>query len=816
MQKILSMKHLFYPTGQPRATMKEVCRIQEIQKRLDEIQDTGEHHGAGSDSEYIKLSNMELQLERLYDWKNEIFVENGKKGVKDIVGMVRLNPEWDNVMLPLEYFSTNSVFAVCKAGKWGLIASDGSNHIVCNPQYDAMKSAMTYRCSASYIDLFVVEKNGKKGLLKDNGEELVPCVMDKINHKGGIIALHKDRKVGMVSENVNYDVAWPEFDEIDFSCNELMIPARKGNQRGRINRTSGEFEVDGLELPILNTVETIEFEGIEIDLCIIEIRGKQEKRFRFKSTVAELLDKLKVSCYERGITEFDTFIDRFIHTNIHLADITSMPLAGHVIPQVKDIGDEINLPNTNPLYKSCLEEWIDSMSVTDFYDQIFDAEIKSLMKLPPKRRFPDLCPTIEDQEENIKFPLDVIPGWRGQTAIIRNNQWYIKEIGSIEYGGFDEIRGVFPGRLRVRKDNVWSDVDTGACGQTDDESFLDAFYHLCNFLDSLLGNTEGSYIASEIMERCRNIDMKTIEYGKPDYEIVGTINIHGLIIRKIKNTILADAVEAPEYLYVLDKPLLAIARQLRTVQLNMMWGTAFGKEICTIDNPREFLQNLKLTPRSGDVYLYGRIGRRNSSEGLADEIEMCYNELYSFNDVVIERNGRYGLRDTTGHLVLMPEYDSVTPITDHHGMPRGAIVTLNGKTAFAKRSMPMPAEEFWYDDIELFFYDVPKYIVRRKNKIGLIDVNGNLIIPCEMDEITKPQKGCSLIRKGNRWGLIIENEEVYMGDPVLVEPQFENWRCDGIFTVTKDDVEGYINEYGVFTVVAEERCELLDVIFAKR
>ena len=817
------MEQFFIPKEQPKATIIEVRRIQEIQKRLDEIHNEGGDHGAGPESEYIKLSNMECQLQSLYDWGNEIFIENGKKGVKDILGKVRLNPEYDEIIIPLDFFSTKSSFAVCKSGKWGLIASDGSNRITCNPQYDNMMSAMTFRSSDTHIDLYIVEKDGKKGLIKENGDELVPCVLDEIEHQYETIVLLKDGKVGFVSENLNYDIAWPDYDEIDFAYDDIMLPARKGNIWGRINRTSGDFEVDAIEPSSLNILETIDYQGVKIDLCSIEISGKLMKRFRFKVPVDDLLNGMMKDCLERNFSEFDAFINEFIHTDILLSDGSKMPLAGHVIPQTKDFGNEKNLPTTDPLFKDFLEQWIDDMAIKDFYQQVFDIEIKSLMKTPPKMRKSDkqwymiqesdFSPIPEDFDNDIKFPIDDAPGWSGQSAVIRNNQWYIRPKYEKEYGGFDEIRGVYPGRLRVRIGNKWSDVETGAIGQTDDEGYLDAFYHLCNYLDNLLGNTEGCYIASEIAGKCKDIEMSTIEYPKPNYEVIDTINIYGLIIRKIKNSILADAVDAPKYLYVLDKPLMAIARKLKTVDLNLMWGSAFGDESCSIEDPREFLQNIKLTPRSGDVCLYGQLGRNHSNGELAKDIRRCYNEMYSFDDVVIERNGKFGLRDTTGHLVLSPEYDSATPVSDHHRIPRGAIVTLNGRMAFAQRSMPIPAEDCWYDDVELFFYDIPKYIVRRNGKVGLIDVYNNLLVPCEMDEISKPTQGCSLIRKGNLWGLILENEDIYIGKPVVVEPQFEEWDCQDMFVVTKDGVNGYINEYGVFTLVAEERCVLLDEIF---
>lgn len=64
-----------------------------------------------------------------YDWCDEVFVENGKKGLKNVKGEIVVPAIYDNFLMPEPYFYPSIPVPAIKDGKAGLIKRDGKGTI---------------------------------------------------------------------------------------------------------------------------------------------------------------------------------------------------------------------------------------------------------------------------------------------------------------------------------------------------------------------------------------------------------------------------------------------------------------------------------------------------------------------------------------------------------------------------------------------------------------------------------------------------------------------------------------------------------------
>ena len=200
---------------------------------------SGESVGNSIDKEAIC---MELyRLEQEYDVLDQVFEENGKRGVVNIAG---------RVLVPALYCGIPETYAYSRVhqrpvpvrdhdGKCALAKCDGTGTLLCNFEYDEICDL--YGSPSYYICGKRDAKEGMLyGVLDKAGNELVPCTMKYIDFMfNGYSLLYADGKIGALSFDGIYIA--PQFDELENEDIDFLR-ARKGNTWGYIDENGGFVE----------------------------------------------------------------------------------------------------------------------------------------------------------------------------------------------------------------------------------------------------------------------------------------------------------------------------------------------------------------------------------------------------------------------------------------------------------------------------------------------------------------------------------------------------------------------------------------------
>lgn len=191
----------------------------------------------------------------------------------------------------------------------------------------------------------------------------------------------------------------------------------------------------------------------------------------------------------------------------------------------------------------------------------------------------------------------------------------------------------------------------------------------------------------------------------------------------------------------------------------------------------------------------------HSSSDMVD-VRYRYINRYDWYDTIFEENGKLGLKDIKGEVIVPAKYDGFQERCHYiytHNIPRVAV--LRGKAGLAKAyGSGVELTPFDYDFIS-YMSILPYYTVKKGEKFGIIGMDGHEIAPCIIDEVCLPSGTCVVFKANGKYGLIDSS----CGD-LYVAPQYDNIEFIDIeqpYTVTKDGVEGVINEAGTFMTDVE-------------
>ena len=183
-------------------------------------------------NEYIE--KMEALCEE-YDLFDQEFTENGLTGLKDITGQVRIPALYKAIGARYRYDHWRELPVPVMNGedKYAIVNADGSGKPICDFIYD-------YITFCPWTDHFIVHRGSKATILRPDGTELLPTMVDTIyepfNH---IVMLENEGKYGLCTLHGSY-VA-PIYDE--------MEPDDDDNVHVRLGDTWGYISGDGEFLP---------------------------------------------------------------------------------------------------------------------------------------------------------------------------------------------------------------------------------------------------------------------------------------------------------------------------------------------------------------------------------------------------------------------------------------------------------------------------------------------------------------------------------------------------------------------------------------
>lgn len=213
----------------PKATEENLRVYNEMQKLASEESDK---------KRQIELGFKAVRYADQFCWSDEVFEENGKRGVKDVLGKILVPAMYDD--FPEIYCSVfrgenEDAYPAINDGRYGLVRADGTGRPLCEFCYDKILHEM-----APSIWFFVY-KDGKMGYMDENGELLIPCEMDNIYYNGlGLELCEREGKLGLLTGYGLY-VA-PDYDEYKTDgsmTNPLML--RRGEEWGYVDANDGHF-----------------------------------------------------------------------------------------------------------------------------------------------------------------------------------------------------------------------------------------------------------------------------------------------------------------------------------------------------------------------------------------------------------------------------------------------------------------------------------------------------------------------------------------------------------------------------------------------
>lgn len=102
----------------PKATLAEAERLDFLSAKMKELND------AESQLEYVPYKKEYFEYLDKYDWRDIVFEENGKKGLKNVKGEIVVPAIYDDFTMLMPYFNNSNIGAKLN-GKVGLVQRDG-------------------------------------------------------------------------------------------------------------------------------------------------------------------------------------------------------------------------------------------------------------------------------------------------------------------------------------------------------------------------------------------------------------------------------------------------------------------------------------------------------------------------------------------------------------------------------------------------------------------------------------------------------------------------------------------------------------------
>ena len=186
----------------------------------------------------------------------------------------------------------------------------------------------------------------------------------------------------------------------------------------------------------------------------------------------------------------------------------------------------------------------------------------------------------------------------------------------------------------------------------------------------------------------------------------------------------------------------------------------------------------------------------------ADEHEkvMAFEEEYDIFTQVFSENGKTGMKDAAGEVLVPAVYDEIGCTFADFCRGYAVPVMKGGKMALAcPDGKGTLLTEAVYDHI---IFDDCFYVLVKDGKKGLATGGGEVIIPAEMDEVYTHFNSLTAYSKNGKYGFAM------IGYGLMTEPLYESYDIESgteYLQVVKDGVNGYIDESGEFTTEEDER-----------
>ena len=176
----------------------------------------------------------------------------------------------------------------------------------------------------------------------------------------------------------------------------------------------------------------------------------------------------------------------------------------------------------------------------------------------------------------------------------------------------------------------------------------------------------------------------------------------------------------------------------------------------------------------------------------------AFEQEYDVFTQVYEENGRYGVKDACGEVLVPAQFDDIA-VTFMDECRKWAVSVVNdNKMALVapdgKGTLLTPCE---YDEIH--FYQCYYYLIK-DGKMGLASAGGHLLVPAEMDKVYESFNDLIAFTKDGKYGFSM------LGTDIVTEAIYDEYEIDDheYLIVQREGVEGYLDEEGRFTTESDD------------
>ena len=125
------------------------------------------------------------------------------------------------------------------------------------------------------------------------------------------------------------------------------------------------------------------------------------------------------------------------------------------------------------------------------------------------------------------------------------------------------------------------------------------------------------------------------------------------------------------------------------------------------------------------------------------EWRQSFEDKYDIMTKVFEENGKFGVKDLTGEIMIPAIYDSIEYTHDDWCRFYPVPASLNGKMALvASDGKGTPCTEFEYD---LISHRCGFFFLEKDEKGGFADIDGHIYLQAVADAIYEPDPYCDII-----------------------------------------------------------------------
>ena len=186
-----------------------------------------------------ELNEIEQMAEH-YDWDNQVFTDEktGKKGLRGVDGTVLVPALYDEFPMVGSYRLFHKRPHVARLGdKYGIVAADGTGKPLTAFIYDSLEWDYL---SPLYIAQWGGEKD-LKGLIFEDGQVLVPCVIKKLYARWNNLCCYDGEKRMGIIDLYRMKCTAPLFDAIDMEPDTGLVTVVKDGVDGVLDDTTLQF-----------------------------------------------------------------------------------------------------------------------------------------------------------------------------------------------------------------------------------------------------------------------------------------------------------------------------------------------------------------------------------------------------------------------------------------------------------------------------------------------------------------------------------------------------------------------------------------------